>query len=154
MNLVDIVSAAIIVDTCTMLILMHFDVGGKKVREWYRSYRIGAYMMDILSLIIGVFIATRFLPNVLWIQLIGVIVIQMAHDIAFGLFVQKNNNGGVLKLFKEYADEMGIHILWADATMMLSTVVTARALSKLNTQDSLFAGLVGSYLGLLTVYSF
>ena len=85
MDILPIVAGALVVDTVTSLFLLTAKRGGKCVREWYQSFRIGAYTMDVLSLMIGTFIAVRLLPNApLWQQIALVVLIQLFHDITFG----------------------------------------------------------------------
>ena len=150
-----IVAAALLVDTSTVALLQASGLGGDRVREWYRTLRVGAYAMDVLSLIIGAYIARLVAPDAIWAQLALVVVVQMAHDLAFGMFVQSPYaKGPLMSLFRRYAEEMGAHILWADAAMMVATVLAAHGLSRLTADASAFVGVVSAYLGLLLVYSF
>lgn len=157
MDITTIVASALIVDTTTAGILQASGMGGKKVREWYRTLRVGAYAMDVLSLVIGAYVAMRAVPHSLGKQLALVVAIQMTHDVLFGMFVQSRHaKGPLMTLFKQYASEMGAHILWADAAMMIATVLVARQLMNVskNNNDTAFLGVVAAYVGLLVVYSF
>ena len=49
--------SAIIVDTIIGYYLLITKRGGKYIKEWYKSFTIGAYTMDILSIVIGTYIA-------------------------------------------------------------------------------------------------
>ena len=154
--IVPILASALVVDTATAGLLKATGRGGEQVREWYRTLRIGAYAMDVLSLCIGAYIAMRLVPQSLPGQLGAVVVVQMVHDLAFAAFLQSPvARGPLLTLFRRYADEMGMHILWADALMMLATVALAHVLlTHVETGDAAFAGAVAAYVGLLVVYSF
>lgn len=150
-----IATAALVVDTATAGFLMASGAGGQRVREWYRTLRIGAYAMDVLSLAIGAYIAMRIAPGSLWAQLALVVVVQMTHDLAFGALV-RTAPGPLMTLFRRYADEMGANILWADATMMVATVGLAHWLqrSRISSNDTAFVGALAAYVGMLVVYSF
>lgn len=155
MDITSIVTAALMVDTATAALLYASGTGGEKVREWYRTLRVGAYAMDVLSLVIGAYVAMRVAPSSLWKQLVLVVAIQMAHDVLFGLFVNsKHAKGPLMALFRQYASEMGASILWADAAMMIATVLVAHQLTRVSTDDTVFLGAVAAYVGLLVVYSF
>ena len=65
--------SAIIVDTVIGYYLLITN-GGKYIKEWYKSFTIGAYTMDILSIVIGTYIATLFSSN-LYKQLAIVILV-------------------------------------------------------------------------------
>lgn len=156
MDIASIAAAALVVDTSTAAILKVSGMGGERVREWYRTLRLGAYTMDVLSLVIGAYIAMRIAPGSLWRQIVAVVIVQMVHDLAFGAFVRSPAaRGPLMDLFRRYAAEMGVHILWADAAMMVATVLTAHMLSRrLSTPDTAFVGAAAAYVGLLVVYSF
>jgi hypothetical protein len=55
--------------------------GGQCVREWYRTLRGGAYALDVLSLVIGAYVAARVFPGSLWAQLAAVLAVQVVHDL-------------------------------------------------------------------------
>ena len=58
-------------------------------------------------------------------------------------------------LFRRYADEVGASILWADAAMMVATVLASRAVGLIpSASDCALVGAIAAYAGLLTVYSF
>lgn len=156
MDLTSLVASALVVDTATAALLQTTGRGGERVREWYRTLRIGAYTMDVLSLVVGAYVAMRIVPGSIWAQLGVVVAVQVVHDLAFGAFVRSEAAAGPLvSLFRRYADEMGVHILWADASMMVATVLVAHALSRtLSTNDTALVGAIAAYVGMLVVYSF
>lgn len=155
MQFLDLVAAALIVDTSTAAFLLGSGLGGERVREWYRTLRVGAYAMDVLSLVIGAYVAVRLAPDAVWKQLCVVVAVQMAHDLAFGAFVRSDRaKGPLMALFRRYADEMGMSILWVDALMMLATVLVAHGASASKPFDVAGAAAIAAYVGLLVVYSF
>ena len=151
-----VVASALVVDTATAGLLQVTGVGGERVREWYRTLRIGAYSMDVLSLVIGAYVAMRLAPHSLWMQLGVVVAIQMAHDLAFGAFVQSSAaKGPLFALFRRYANEHGFNILWVDAMMVVATVLLANVLqTRFGSDDTAFIAALAAYIGCLVVYSF
>ena len=57
-SITTLIVAALIVDTIVGYSLLFNKNSGKTIRQWYNQFTIGAYIMDIASLIIGAFIAT------------------------------------------------------------------------------------------------
>jgi hypothetical protein len=156
MRVADIATAALLVDSATAAWVYKTGVGGQRIREWYRTLRIGAYAMDVLSLVIGAYVAMRIAPDSLWLQIAAVVAVQLTHDIAFGAFVRSRAaKGPLMRLFRDYADENGAHILWVDALMLVLTIAVARAVSRwLSVDAAAAAAAVAAYAGLLVVYSF
>lgn len=153
-SILNVIASAAIVDSTTVALLFSTGAGGRKVREWYRTLRIGAYALDVLSIIIAVSVAIKVTP-VLWKQIVCVVAIQLLHDVSFGAFVKSDlSKGPLMQLFKRYATEMGGWILFADAIMLVCTLILAHCLSHADTDTSVLSGLIASYIGLLFVYSF
>lgn len=153
MNILSLTVSAIIVDTLIGYYLLLSNRGGKYIKEWYNKFRIGAYFIDILSIVIGTYLAT-LLSSQLYIQIILVIVIGLIHDLSFGFFLNKTNTtSSVLNIFKKYAKELGTTILIVDSAMLVSTLVLSNYLN-FSVEHIVFLGIVTMYLGLLMVYSF
>tara|TARA_B100001093_G_scaffold345637_1_gene330314 strand:+ start:1970 stop:2446 length:477 start_codon:yes stop_codon:yes gene_type:complete len=155
LSLPTITTSAIIVDTIIGYYLLISNRGGKYIKEWYKTFTIGAYAMDILSIIIGTFIAVS-LTNNIYKQLLLVVIVGLIHDISFGLFLNKfKKNTPILNIFRNYANELGITILIVDALMLISTILIAYLLKdNLSINTIIFIGILFLYLGLLMVYSF
>ena len=149
-----LIVSAIVVEAICVAILFFTKRGGKNIKIWYEKYRVGAYLFDVLSLIIGSLIAILFTGN-LYIQLFTVVLVGLAHDLTFGYFINKSKpKSGISKLFFDYAKEVKWKILVVDALLLLSTVIT---FNYLKTIDTRYLGLIGSilaYVGLYIVYSF
>lgn len=154
-NILTLTVSAIIVDTIIGYYLLITNRGGKYIKEWYKSFTIGAYIMDILSIVIGTYIATLFSNN-LYKQLAIVILVGLIHDLSFWYFVSKSNiKSKILELFNNYAKELGIIILIVDAFMLVSTLVLSNFLNNnLSYNNILFLGILSFYIGLLMIYSF
>lgn len=149
-----LIVSAIVVEAVCVAILFFAKRGGKNIKIWYEKYRVGAYLFDVLSLIIGSLIAILFTGN-LYIQLFTVVLVGLVHDLTFGYFINKSKpKSGISKLFFDYAKEVKWKILVVDAMMLIGTIVT---FNHLKTIDVQYLGLIGSilaYVGLYIVYSF
>jgi len=154
-TIITLAVGAIIVDTIVGYILL-LTKSGKTIRQWYSQFTIGAYTMDIASLVIGTYIATLLTSNY-YLQFVYVVIIGLIHDTSFALFLNNVNTKGskILQFFKDYAKEYGKKILLVDALMLISTLFVSNVL--LNTFSNsviIFLGVLFSYFGLLMVYSF
>lgn len=155
LSLTTLTVSAIIVDTVIGYYLLITKRGGRYIKEWYKTFTIGAYTMDVLSIVIGTYIATSLTNNV-YKQLLFVIIVGLIHDISFGVFLSKTNvKSTVLDLFRNYANELGTTILIVDAFMLVSTILLAHFLkSNLSITNISYLGIVTLYIGLLMIYSF
>ena len=155
LSIITLTVSAIIVDTIIGYYLLINNRGGKYIKEWYKKFTIGAYTMDILSIVIGTYIATR-LTNNLYFQIILVIIVGLIHDLSFGFFLNYSNiKTPILDLFRNYANELGSTILLVDALMLVSTILFAYYLTYNFSKDSItFIGILTFYIGLLMIYSF
>jgi len=154
-TIVTLAVAAIIVDTVVGYILL-LTRSGKTIRQWYNQFTIGAYAMDITSLIIGTYIATLLTPN-FYMQLVYVVIIGLIHDTSFALFLNSVNtkSSKILEFFKDYAKEYGKKILLVDALMLVSTLLLSKFLyNTFSNTIIIFLGVLTFYFGLLMVYSF
>jgi hypothetical protein len=155
-SITTLIVAALIVDTIVGYSLLFNKNSGKTIRQWYNQFTIGAYIMDIASLIIGAFIAT-LLTSSYYLQLLCVVLIGIIHDTSFALFLNSVNtkSSKILEFFKSYAKEYGKLILLVDALMLVSTLIVSNYLLKnLSNNNIIFLGITFLYFGLLMVYSF
>ena len=86
-----LITASIIVDTIMSYLLLFNKNGGKSIRQWYKEFTIGAYIMDIVSIIIGTYLATLISTD-FYMQLFYVVIIGLIHDISFFTFFSFKNN--------------------------------------------------------------
>jgi hypothetical protein len=149
-------TASIIVDTIMGYLILFNKKRGKTIKQWYNDFTIGAYVMDITSLIFGTYLAT-LLSTDFYMQLFYVVIIGLIHDISFFTFLNNINtkSSKVLDFFKNYAKEYGKKILIYDALMLISTLLVSNYLLNNFLNDNIiFLGVLSSYIGLLMVYSF
>jgi len=147
--------SAIVTDTIIGYYLLLSNRGGRYIKEWYNQFNIGAYVMDILSIIIGTYSATLFSNNI-YSQIVATVIVGLVHDISFGIFVNKiKTESKILNLFKNYANELGPIILIVDAFMLISTLLFSTYFKNTLTNNTMiFLSVIISYIGLLMIYSF
>ena len=154
-TLLSLTLSAIVVDTIIGYYLLLSKRGGRYIKEWYNQFNIGAYVMDILSIIVGTYSATLFSNNI-YTQIVATVIIGLIHDISFGMFVNKiQTDSKILILFKNYANEFGQTILFVYAFMLISTMLfSVYFKSSLTNMSIIFLSVITSYIGLLMIYSF
>ena len=154
-SILTLLVAATIIDTVIGYYLLITKSGGKFIREWYKLFNISAYAMDILSIVIGCYIATLFTTD-LYKQIPIVILVGLIHDLSFSYFVR--NSGIKTKIFEicdNYAKELGFTILIVDAFLLMSTIILSSFLNNnLSYNNISFLGIFTFYLGLFMIYSF
>lgn len=147
---------AIIVESIGLILIYFTALTRKTIRQWYKQFTLGAYTMDITSVLIGTYLATLFTPN-FYLQLLYVVIIGVIHDTSFGFFINSINtkSSKILEFFKKYAKEYGKKILFVDALILVSTLLVSNYLSITFSQNNIyFIGILFIYIGLLFVYSF
>lgn len=152
-----IVAAALGVEVVMLAILYIGNIGGKNIRRWYSELGASAFLMDVLSLIFAVWLASYFAKTLPY-QIGMVILIQLLHDVPMGYLVNTVKRGGpLLDLWKDYAKEMGVKILVVDAILLVSTLVVAYVIENyIKIKDEILYFLIAtfSYVSLFLVHSF
>jgi uncharacterized protein YacL len=155
-----IINATIIVDLFVIGRLVSGSLKSRTLREWYQKFELGAFMADVLSIIIGIVIArfvyTRFISQWnLLLFLVIVVMVQLVHDSLFAWFFNSVPRGfsAVLDVFKDYAKEMGGQILIADALMVSFASIFASLLCHFSTNTNIVLLIVLAYLTPYFVYS-
>ncbi len=147
---------AIVVETIGLILIYYTALTRKTIRQWYNEFTLGAYTIDITSVIIGTYLATLLTPN-LYLQLLCVVIIGVIHDTSFGSFINSINtkSSKILEFFKKYAKEYGAKILVVDALILVSTLIVSNVLiNYFSSANIAFLGVLFSYVSLLFVYSF
>jgi uncharacterized protein YacL len=160
-DLLPILNGAIITDLFVIYLLLSKSIRTKTLETWYRKFNIGAFVADVLSLVIGVVIA-RFVYNAFKLKwslalfLLVVVIVQLIHDLSFYQFFSNIPRGwsAVLDVFSDYAKEKGYIILFADAGMMISTVlISSMLLSNISVNLNIVLLIVLMYMMPYFVYS-
>jgi hypothetical protein len=155
-----IITAALIID---MIILLRIDTGYiniKSLNVWYNKFGIMAVVADVLSIVIGIIIArflyTTFFTSYSIISFVVLIcIVQIIHDVSFAAFFNQipRNKSAILDVFKDYAKELGIVILAADAAMMILTILLASWLATFQTNTVIVILIVACYILPYLLYS-
>ena len=138
MNYLALLNAALITDLFVLILLLNGFMKAKSLKMWYIKFGLGAFMADVLSLMIGFLIAHFIYPFLFkkynfFYFLVVVVGVQMTHDLLFGLFInQYKGKSEILNVFKKYASELGIWILIGDAIMMIITTILQKLLVSYN----------------------
>jgi hypothetical protein len=136
MRLISLLAAATWVDFVVMLLTkvvpgqhLSFLPPTGALKLWYDKFGVAAVAADVLSLMLGVLLATLLFPNAYGLALVvGAIFVQLLHDLFFYFAVIQGlpeGHNSIIDVFKSYASEGGWTILFADALMIGSTVLLA-----------------------------
>ena len=150
------VVGAIIIEHLTLILIYFTALTRRTIRQWYNEFTIGAYTMDIATIMIGSYLATLLTPN-FYLQLLCVAIIGLVHDTSFSFFINSINtkSSKVLEFLKKYAKEYGAKILVVDALMLMTTLIVSNILiNYFSSANIAFLGVLFSYISLLFVYSF
>ena len=157
MRLISILSGALWVDFIVMALIkivptpISFLPPTGALTLWYDKFGLAAVAADVLSLFLGVLLATFLFPGAVGLQLVmGAIFVQMVHDIFFYLVVIQGlpqGQNSMIDVFNSYASEGSWKILVADALMITSVVALARL------SDLLFSYRTIAFQALLGMYS-
>lgn len=149
----DVVTAALAVEVVTVGTLLATGRGGTHIRQWYRSYGASAAVMDVLSATVGAATGMAIGGHKLARQVAAAVVVTILHDLVFGHVVERHGRRGVLKLFKQYAAEVGGTVLVVDVAIVLGTLLAATVLRRVSYKpEAILPSLLG-YTVLLLVHS-
>jgi uncharacterized protein YacL len=156
MNLLDIISAVVVVDFGTIVLSKFFNLG-KSLDKWYAKFGMTAVLSDCIVIVLGILLALLINPksSVLSLLLLAVFI-QVVHDILFYFAVVRpvpKGQNEMIDLFKEYAAENSWKIVVADSAMIASTVVLADYFSKISDSLVVFTGLLSTYAISYIVYT-
>jgi hypothetical protein len=105
-----IFTSAALVDTIGLFIWRYTSLPGSPINKWYDNFGLTAYMIDVLSIMLGVVLTqiATFMIGGQWSPLFFCaisVVIQMIHDVFFGVVVVPafpRGHNSVMDLMKEY----------------------------------------------------
>ena len=143
LNLLSLLNAALTTDLIIVTLALMGILNGKALTIWYKKFGLGAFMTDVLSLMIG-FIIAFFIynyfkeSNSILLFLFIAVCVQLVHDLLFGIVVSNyNGKSPFLNVFKLYIKEVGYKILIFDALMIISTVLFQKWFSTMNQQTNI-----------------
>ena len=157
MRLISILSAALWVDFAVMALIkivpapIWFLPPTGALTLWYDKFGLAAVSADVLSLFLGVLLATFLFPGAMGFQLVmAAVFVQMLHDIFFYVVVIQGlpqGQNSMIDVFKSYANEGSWKFLVADGLMITSVVLLARL------SDLLFSYRMIAFQALLGMYA-
>lgn len=159
LNLLSLLNAALITDLIIVVLALMGILNGKALTLWYQKFGLGAFMADVLSLMIGFIIAffiyNNFFENQgILVFLFIAVCVQLVHDLLFGLIVSNyTGKSPFLNVFKLYIKEVSYKILIFDALMIISTVLFQKYFSTINQQNNIILLIILSYLTPYCVFS-
>ena len=146
-----------------MLYLFRFTsspFSGKAINNWYTNLKWSAILLDILSVLIGFYLA-KFLYEFLIkqniinkkyeiIKFLGIVLlIQIIHDFSFYFLTIKNSKKGMNKVideFTDYAKSVGVGAVIGDSFMYLLATPTLYFISQLSDDKNTFISICCLYL--------
>jgi hypothetical protein len=105
-----IFTSAAVVDTLGLFVWKYTSPASSPIQKWYNQFGLTAYMIDVLSIMLGVVLTqiATFTMGGAWSPLVFCgtsVVIQMMHDLFFGLVavpLMPQGHNAVMDLMKEY----------------------------------------------------
>jgi len=159
LNFLSLLNAALTTDLIIVVLALMGILNGNALTIWYQKFGLGAFMADVLSLMIG-FIIAFFIYNYFFknqsilVFLFIAVCVQLVHDLLFGLIVSNyKGKSPFLNVFKLYIKEVSYKILIFDALMIISTVLFQKWFSTINQQNNIILLIVLSYLTPYLVFS-
>ena len=136
---------------------------GKKwssINKWYTNLRWTAVILDILSLLIGFYIAKFIFEYVVKEKMItkeneifkylGILLcVQIIHDFSFYTLINKQNKKGtsqVMDEFIDYSKTVGINAVIGDSLMYIISIPILYIIYKMKDDITIFSILVSIYV--------
>ena len=156
-----ILTATLLIELIMLILFKFTNQTSKAINNWYNNLKWTAVILDILSIIIGFYIAKfiyKYLlknnyinkDNELIKFLFIVLIIQIIHDISFYFFVIKPfpvNTNLVIDEFKDYANHYQLQAVIADSLIYLfTTPILYYYISKNPDNTNIFISIVCTYL--------
>lgn len=152
-DILPIFLAVAIVDLVVILIAKYSNLFGKQINVWYDKLGMTAVILDIFIIVIGLLI-TRWIFsffNIAFTPLKFItvaVIVQIIHDLSLYYFFIKPHKGGnlVFDLYKSYANENGGKIIFADAGMVISSILLAMYFKNIPSHTNIALLILVTYL--------
>tara|TARA_B100001741_G_C16545849_1_gene596664 strand:- start:1565 stop:2032 length:468 start_codon:yes stop_codon:yes gene_type:complete len=149
MRFATILVGALVVEACMNILLTQITIGDA-LTNWYKELKAIAIIMDVISIAVGTWLGMHFTKDKPWyIRAIAVVLVQLTHDITFSLVLPYLPSTPAINLFRSYAKEVGVRILFYDALIMLSCFGASHALQSLSDEQQYVIGATAAYIALL-----
>jgi len=156
-----IINGALASDLIIVVSLLYLGLyESDTLRYWYKTFREGAIMADVLILILA-FILTRYLyplffkEESIWYFLGLFLVVQILHDLAFyGFFtIVPRGVNKMMDVFKNYAKEMSYRAIVGDSILIVLTALIAYGMSSVSTNANIITLITLLYLVPYIIYT-
>jgi hypothetical protein len=155
-----ILNGVVLTDMIVISLLLSGYIKSSVLHQWYRKFTLGAFISDVLVIVIGIMIARLVYPYLfkkysLLNFLFLVVCIQVIHDILFYLFSEwlPRGNSRIMDVFKDYGRQQGFSAIYGDSFMMISSVLLATWLSSLSMNVNICILIVSIYVAQYLIYS-
>jgi hypothetical protein len=161
LSLHSLLNAALATDMIVITLLLTGFLTTSMLPNWYREFGLGAVIVDVLILVIGVLLAYYAYPYLfgkeynLFLFSGLAVAIQVVHDLLFSAFFYQFRSGSnrLVTIMQKYMTQNGAIILLADALMILSTIGLERVFSGLSQTGQSILSIVLVYLTPYLVFS-
>lgn len=156
-----ILNGALITDIIVMSLALSGYIKSETLKMWYNSFGLSAVLADVLVLVIVVIIARLiysmfFKSYSLFSFILLAVGIQCVHDLVFGKLIDliPNKKSEIFNIFEQYAREHGFRILFADALMIISTVILGSLMASYDFNINIITIIFMVYLVPYLIHSF
>jgi len=127
--LINAFNAAIFAEIIVLFLTLYTPIfNTPHLVEWYKKFKLGAVLQDVLILVIGIILTDYFYPKIFKsfsiVKYVGLaLVIQIIHDVLFYLVFKQIKNHEMFDVFNKYANMIGGKAIIGDSFMMLICVL-------------------------------
>lgn len=162
LSFIHFLTSALVIE-CFMIFLFRFTkspFSGKSINNWYTNFGWSAVILDVLSLIIGFYLAKYAYLFLLKKDIISkkyalltflaiMLVIQIAHDFTFYFTVIKSHKTGrnvIMDELQSYANKVSYGAVIGDSFMYLLATPLLYFLIQMENEENTFISLVSAYI--------
>lgn len=150
---------AVVVDVVFLLLIYKRIVfKSHEATRWYTRFGPWAMALDVAIIALVAHAGTRLTAGrAPWITATTVVALQVAHDVCFATLFYGAPRGRhfVFDVFKDYADEVGVHAIWSDSLMMLGTLGVGALVrrARLSSESEAALLVAACYVGIFACYT-
>lgn len=162
LSFIHFLTSALVIE-CFIIFLFRFTkspFSGKSINSWYTNFEWSAVILDVLSLIIGFYLAKYAYLFLLKKDIISkkytlltflaiMLVIQIVHDFTFYFTVIKPHKTGrnaIMDELQSYANKVSYGAVIGDSFMYLLATPLLYFLIQMETEENSFISLVSAYI--------
>jgi hypothetical protein len=162
LSFIHFLTAALVIEAF-MIFLFRFTKSpftGKSINDWYTNFRWSAVILDVLSVIIGFYLAKYVYMFLVRKSVISkkyallkflalMLIIQIVHDFTFYFTVIKPHKTGknsIMDELQSYADKVSYGAVIGDSFMYLLATPLLYLLIQMETEENTFISLVSAYI--------